>query len=300
MATPAENLDGSVRSTRSEEQAFRVSVRNGVARITLCRETKCNSLPRGFWRDLPRTMRELEHQPEVRVVLIDALGEHFSAGIDLGLLASLDKLGEGLESSRKAEQLRRIVLSLQATLNCLHDSPLPVVCAIQGQCIGGALDLVCAADIRIASTDASFVPMEINLGFVPDLGTVQRLSTLVTPAVANDWLMTGRPVSGEEARSIGFVSRCEAGPAALAQAAQAIASQIAEKSPVAVRGLKENLRFTREHGVRAGLQYVAAWQSGVFPGSDLAEAMQARQKHVSPRFSGLATAAPVPGADESF
>ena len=284
----------------ADDQSYRVSVRNGIARLSLCRPHKRNSLPRAFWRDLPRTLRELEHQPEVRVVLIDSEGPHFSAGIDLALLASLDKLGEGLEASRKAEQLRRIVLSLQATISCLQDSPLPVICAIQGQCIGGALDLVCAADIRICSADASFVPMEINLGFVPDLGTVQRLSGLVTPAVANDWLMTGRPLSGSDALQVGFVSRCEPDATCLAQAAQALASEVAEKSPIAIRGLKDSFRFTREHGVRAGLQYVAAWQSGVFPGTDLDEAMRAREKRTSPRFSGLATAAPVPGADESY
>lgn len=282
------------------EEGFRLGVRNGVARITLCRPHKRNSLVRAFWRELPRTVRELEHQPEVRVLLVDAEGAHFSAGIDLDLLASLDAIGQGLEASRKAEQLRRIVLSLQGSLSCLEQTPLPVICAVQGQCIGGALDLVCAADIRLACRDTRFVPMEVNLGFVPDLGTVQRLAGAVSPAVACDWLMSGRALSGEEALANGFVSRCAADADELQVMARDLASEIAGQSPVAIRGVKDTLRFTREHGLRAGLQYVAAWQSGVFPGEDLSEAMRARRERLAPRYPGLATAARVPGVDEAF
>ncbi len=272
---------------------------DGVLRLRLNQPDKRNCLTRAFWSELPAVVAWAERQPAVRCLMLEAEGPVFTAGIDLAVLQELDGLGAGLESSRRGDYLRRTVLSLQRSLSCLADTDLPVIAAIQGACIGGGLDLVCAADIRLASIQASFVPLEVDLGFVPDLGTVQRLSQQLPAALVNDWLMSCRSLSGEEALASGFVSRLSEEPDSLRRAARELAASIAARSPIALRGVKQSLRFTREHGLRASLQYTAAWQSGVFPGADLPEALAARAQGRAPRFDDLAADLSMPGADDA-
>ncbi len=133
----------------------------------------------------------------------------------------------------------------------------------------------------------------VLLGFVPDIGVVQRLAGILPQGVAEDWLFDPRNISGEEAHRYGLVSRLSADNASLQTDARNLAESIAAKSPMAIRGVKETLRFTRKYGIEASLEYTAAWQSGVFPGEDLAESMAARTERRVPSYQGLANSFPV-------
>lgn len=276
--------------------SFAFAVVNGVAQITLNRPDKRNCLTRAFWTEWPRALALAESKPEVRCVLLVADGPIFSAGIDLAVLQQLCSLGEGLEASRRGEHLRRTVLSLQHSINATEACPLPVIAAVQGACLGGALDLICAADLRLAEQSASFQPLEVDLGFVPDLGTVQRLSHSLPPALVNDWLMSCQALRAERALRFGFISRLAESAEELRDLALQTAADLARRSPQALRGIKETARYTRDHGIHASLRYTAAWQSGVFPGADLEEALQARQQGRAPRFANLAADLATPGA----
>lgn len=217
----------------------------------------------------------------------------FCSGIDLSVLEEIKKGSDSLERSRKAEHLRRTVLSLQNAINCLENTRLPVVAAIQGGCIGGGLDLVCAADIRVAEQNAYFVPLEMDLGFVPDLGTVQRLSANLPQSVVADWLLDCRALSAEDVYRIGFASRIVSG----VEESIALAERIAKRSPLATMGAKEMMKFTRENGVTASLRYIAAWQSGVFPGEDFDECMQARRSGSTPEHADMLNSPLLLGAE---
>lgn len=276
-------------------ESLRLRMENGVARITLNRPERRNCLTRNFWRELPLALRVAEDTDECRCVLLEGEGAMFSSGIDLAVLDDMQKGGER-EASRHAEHLRRLVLSLQQSVTALEECPLPVVAAIQGACIGGALDVVCAADIRLAEVGTFFTPMEVELGFTPDLGTVQRLSATLPPAVVMDWLLTCRQLGAADALRWGFVSRVADTPEALVDMAKDVCAQLVAKSPVALRGVKELGQFTRAHGVQASLRYTAAWQSGVFPGADLGAALQARRDRRAPVFAPLLASAPLLGA----
>ncbi|MGJ8661902.1 MAG: enoyl-CoA hydratase-related protein [Bacteroidota bacterium] len=271
-----------------EFSSFHFEVKSFVAHIVLNRSDKRNCLIREFWYELPQAIKLAERRADVRCILLRSEGRVFSSGIDLGVLEGLKKMGESLESSRRADHLRRTVLSLQNSISCLEDTRLPVIAAIQGACIGGALDLVCAADIRIAESAATFTPLEMDLGFVPDLGTVQRLTATLPYGVVADWLMDCRTISGDEANNMGFVSRVSADRTELKLLAITLAERIANRSPVAVIGAKELMKFTKEHGVKASLRYTAAWQSGVFPGKDLETCIRARQEKIHPELEGMA------------
>ncbi|MGJ8669902.1 MAG: enoyl-CoA hydratase-related protein [Oceanococcus sp.] len=276
--------------------SFALELAQGVVVITLNRPEKRNCLNRAFWYELPQALAWAALQPQARCVLLRAEGPVFTAGIDLDILRQLGQLGQSLESSRRADYLRRTVLSLQHTVSALEQCPLPVVVAVQGQCLGGGLDLISAADIRLAEPRSTFVPMEVDLGFVPDLGTVQRLSKSLAPAVVADWLMTGRAVDGAAALQMGYVSRLAGSADALHELGMSVALQIASKSPVAMRGIKDTARFAQEYGVAASLRYVAAWQSGVFPGRDLSESIRARSDKREPIFEHMANDLPMFGA----
>lgn len=282
-------------ATNPEFRSLRLVIEQQVARITLNRPERRNCLTRDFWRELPQALRIAESRDDCRCVLLEGEGPMFSSGIDLAVLDDMQKGGER-EASRRAEHLRRLVLSLQQSVSALEECPLPVVAAIQGACIGGALDVVCAADIRLAEAGTFFTPMEVDLGFTPDLGTVQRLSATLPPAVVMDWLLTCQQITAADALRWGFVSRVADHPEALAGLAQAVCQQLVAKSPIALRGVKELAQFTRAHGVQASLRYTAAWQSGVFPGADLGRALQARRDRQAPDYEPLRASAPLLGA----
>ncbi len=260
---------------------------DGVINIRLNRPQKRNCLTRAFWRELPLALDQAARDPDARCVLLDADGDMFTAGIDIEILQFVQGQGAQMEEARKADYIRRTVLSLQASVNALARCPLPVVAAIQGPCLGGGLDLVSAVDVRLAEVGTQFAPMELNLGFVPDLGTVQRLSAYLPPAWIADWLFTARVIDGSEALRIGYVSRVAESAEQLQTLGWQVARQIAANSPLALRGLKDTMSFARAHGVEAGLRYVAAWQGGYFPGADFDEAMQARSAKRAPRFEPL-------------
>lgn len=279
--------------------SFRYEVKSAVAHIVLNRAEKRNCLTRAFWFELPQAVKLAEANPEVRCILLRGEGKIFSAGIDLDVLDGLKTMGEGLESSRKADHLRRTVLSLQNSVSSLEQTRLPVIAAIQGACIGGALDLVCAADIRLADPKAAFTPMEMDLGFVPDMGTVQRLTAMLPYGVVADWLMDCRTLSGDDALRIGFVSRLSANAEELEPLAIKLAERIAARSPVATMGAKELMKFTNAHGVQASLRYTAAWQSGVFPGADIDKCISTRQSKISAEFDGMADDRCVFGIDDT-
>lgn len=285
-------------SVESNFESFIFDVKNMVAHIVLNNPEKRNCLTRDFWRELPLAIKYAESRGDVRCILIRAEGTMFSAGIDLALLESLKVLGNGLDVSRRADYLRRTILSVQDSITCLEKTHIPVVAAIQGACIGGALDLVCAADIRIVEFGAKLTPLEMDLGFVPDLGTVQRLTSTLPYAVVADWLMDCRSLTGSEACTIGFASRLADTPEGLIELSRGLAERIARRSPVAVRGAKEMMKFTKMYGVEASLRYTAAWQSGAFPGDDISDCFEARQEKRAPNHAMMVDDLNLYGADD--
>ena len=169
------------------------------------------------------------------------------------------------DPGRMAENLRRVVLQLQDTLSSLEKVRLPVLAAVHGGCIGGALDLVCAADSRYCTSDAYFTIKETELGMTADVGTLQRLPKLMPEGVVRELAYTGRKFGAEEAHHrLGFVNSVYETQEAMLEGVMSIAAQIAANSPLAVTGCKEMINFSRDHSVEDSLRYMATWQSGMF------------------------------------
>ncbi len=251
-----------------------LSVENAVAEVFLNRPDKANSMSAAMWRELQESFEWLDSEPTVRVVILAAHGKHFCAGIDLEMLSGVpDEPGE---PSRRAEAVRRNVLRLQDNLSAIEKCRKPVLVAIHNTCIGGGIDMVTCADMRYASADAWFSVREVDIGMTADVGTLQRLPKLIPYAVACELAYTGRNVDAEEAQRLGLVNRVFADRDELLREVRAIAATIATKSPLAVRGSKEMLLYSRDHSVQEGLNYVATWNAGMLSAQDLREGITAQ------------------------
>ncbi|SDT99260.1 crotonase/enoyl-CoA hydratase family protein [Halopseudomonas salegens] len=257
-----------------EYQSLKVELNNQIAHIQLNRPEKLNAMNAAFWEEMVEVFDWVDATDEARVVIISGAGKHFSAGIDLALLSTA--AGEMTRDiGRNAERIRRNVLRLQAAFNAVDNCRKPVIAAIQGYCIGGAIDLVSACDMRYATTDASFSIKEIDMGMAADVGTLQRLPHLIGDGMMRELAYTGRSFAGEEAAALGLVNRCFADADALLAGVTAIAEEIAGKSPLAIRGTKEMIRYSRDHSVEDGLNYIATWNAAMLQSEDMKIAMTA-------------------------
>jgi len=257
----------------------------GVAEVRLHRPERSNALNEAMWQELRAAFQWADATPAVRVVVLGGSGRNFCAGIDLAMLAGVAGRVASADAARGREALRRLILDLQDCLNAVERCRKPVLAAIHGACIGGALDLVTCCDMRYAAADARFSVREIDVGMTADVGTLQRLPRLVPEGVARELAYTGRDFLADEACAMGLVNRVFATPEALAEGVGEIARQIAGKSPLAIRGTKEMLNYARDHSVADGLNYVATWNAAMLMSADLDEAMRAAREQRPPVFA---------------
>ena len=278
----------------AEFTSFDYAVADGVAQITLSNPAKRNAMTAAFWHEMRDIFVHIADAPEVRAVVIASTGPHFTAGIDLGLLAGVVQAAQDLEDSRRRENLRRLVLELQDVFNAIERARMPVLAAVQGGCIGGGIDMITACDMRYCTEDAFFVVKEIEVGMTADLGTLQRLPRVVPDGLARELAYTGRRMEAREAKECGFVNAVFSDQDAMLDQVGGIARRIAGHSPLAVAGSKEMLNYGRDHSVADGLNYIATWQAGMFLSEDLPAAATAMQTKSTPAFKDLAIASTLP------
>lgn len=269
-----------------EASPLQLSRTGARAEIRICRPQRANALNAAFWAQLPQLLEEVERDPQVRSLLIHSEGEHFSAGMDLDFFADIRAM-EASEPGRYREWLRRQVLALQAPINQLEHLRVPVVAVIQGGCIGGALDIVCATNLRFVTAEAYFRIHEINIGMMADLGVLQRLPKMMSPAVVQDLALTGRRMSAEEARHHGFVNAVLPDPEAAMAAAREACDRIEALSPLAVAGTKAALLHARDHRVADGLAFASLWNAGMFITEDVPLAIEAQQARRTAAFQDV-------------
>lgn len=274
-------------STLPSYNCFDVTVKNHIAHVVFNRPDALNTMNHDFWVELPQCITAIEMHTDARVIVVSSTGRHFSAGMDLGVFADPTGLPMAGDQSRVAENLRRLVLQLQDSLSSLEKVRLPVLAAVQGGCIGGALDLVCAADMRYCTADAYFNIKETEIGMTADVGTLQRMPKLIPEGVVRELAYTGRRFAAEEAFRLGFVNQVFANHEELLAGVMAIAAQIAKHSPLAVTGSKAMINYSRDHSVADSLDYMATWQAGMFRPTDIMKSMQANATKTQAEYDDL-------------
>jgi enoyl-CoA hydratase len=272
----------------AESQVFSVETDGHIATLWLDSPERRNAMGPDFWRDLPVIVDELAADDEVRVVVVAAKGPAFSVGLDLKAMGAT-VAGAGGESSSPAArstQFLKDVARMQAAITSLEACPKPVIAAVHGWCIGGAIDLITAADIRLASADAIFSVRETRMAIVADLGTLQRLPKVVTAGHVAELAYTGKDIDAGRAAQIGLVNDVLSDQEATLKAAYAMAAEISANSPLAVQGTKAVLKATAGMSVAEGLDYVGVWNAAFLRSNDLTEAMVSFMEKRPPVFKG--------------
>ncbi|CAB4294654.1 unnamed protein product [Prunus armeniaca] len=260
---------------------------SAVFYLYLNRPNHRNALSRDFFTEFPRALSSLDQNPDVNVIVLSGAGNHFCAGIDLKTLTSISDQFVSGDRGRAGEKFRREIKELQEAITAIERCRKPVVASIHGACIGGGVDIVTACDIRYCSKDAFFSVKEVDLAITADLGTLQRLPSIVGYGNALELALTGRTFSSSEAKDLGLVSRVFGSREELDNGVRVVAEGIGLKSPLAVRGTKAVLQRSRELNVEQGLDYVATWNSAMLLSDDLSEAVSAYAQKRKPVFAKL-------------
>ena len=271
-------------------KSFTVDVADHVASLVLSRPDELNTMSRDFWVELGEVLEEINKNSEVRVVVMSSTGKHFCAGMDLSAFSNgVDNIPDGKkpDHARIGEAVYRVAKELQGYISSLEKIRVPVIAAIQGGCIGGAVDLVTACDIRLASKDAFFCIQEINIGMAADVGTLQRLPKIIPDSKMREMAYTGRRMYADEAKETGLVSDTYESQEEMLAAANELAKVIASKSPVAIYGLKAVMNYSRDHSVSEGLEYNALWSGAMLSQKDMTEAITANMEKRDATFNDL-------------
>jgi enoyl-CoA hydratase len=256
-------------------ETLSVTLENHIATVRLNRPEKANAMNATMWQEIRKAFQWVDETPEARVAILEGEGKLFTAGIDLQMMMGLGPQIQNECDGRSREALRRVILDLQDTLTSLERCRKPVLAAVHGACVGGGIDLITCADMRYCSADAYFTIKEIDIGMTADVGTLQRLPKLIGEGMARELAYTGRKFTAEEAREMRLVNRVFESREALRAGVLKIATSIAAKSPLSIRGTKEMITYARDHSVADGLNYIATWNAAMLMSKDLQEAMMA-------------------------
>ncbi|MET0237272.1 MAG: crotonase/enoyl-CoA hydratase family protein [Kibdelosporangium sp.] len=258
-----------------------------VAEVTLTGPGKGNAMGPDFWRELPIVFRELDADDSVRAIVLTGSGKHFSYGLDLpAMMGSWSDLLGGTALAGPRSKFLTEVRSLQDSVTAVAECRKPVIAAVSGWCIGGGVDVISAADIRLASADAKFSVREVKVAIVADIGSLQRLSGIIGEGHLRELAYTGKDIDAARAEKIGLVNDVHPDQEAVLEAARTLAADIAKNPPLVVQGVKDVLDHDRAPRVAEGLRYVSAWNAAFLPSKDLGEAVQAFLERRDPEFTG--------------
>lgn len=280
-----------------ENDFFRLSTDAGIAHLQLNRPERLNTMALPFFPALRDAVRTLDDEGATRALVISSTGKHFCAGMALDVFGGDDALFAVATARARLgfqESLRKLIDCFSA----IDEARFPVIAAIQGGCIGGALDLATACDIRVCTSDAFFTVQEIHIGMMADLGVLQRLVKIVPQGVAREMAYTGERVNAERALQTGLVNAVLPDANAAIEHALALARNIAAKSPLAIAGSKLALNHARDHGTAAALQQMTLLQSAIFDTAEMAVAIDAWKAKRGAEFAPLSAVAPLAAGDQ--
>lgn len=250
-----------------------VSIENGIAVVTINRPEVRNAVDKETWGLLRKTFENLDSNRAVRAIIVTGAGEKaFVAGADLNSLKVRSVL-ETLDSENNA------------VVRAIEKVSKPTIAAINGYCLGGGCEIALACDIRIAAEKAKIGQTELNVGILPGAGGTQRLRNLVGQGKAMEMILTGEPVSAQEAYEIGLVNKVVPLDK-LMEEAMSMAKKIAEKSPVVTKLAKRAIQNGADLPIDTGLLIEILSQSVVFSTKDHLEGINAFLEKRKPEYTG--------------
>lgn len=208
----------------------------GVYTVCLNRPSRGNAFNMQMWLELQETFQAADGDHSVRAIVLTGNSASFSTGMDLSVFSDMQKLAKAEScEGRKREALSNFIQFLQDAISAPEVCTIPVIAAISGYCIGGAVDLITACDLRYCTDNSTFCVKETDLAMVADIGTLQRLPKLIGDQQTRELAYTGRTINGTEAQSLGLVLKSFANEEMMRQHVDKVARAIAEKSPLTIR-----------------------------------------------------------------
>lgn len=254
---------------------IKVTYAEQIARVTLNNPDKRNFFNEDVWLEMLDCQREIALADDVRVVVIDAAGAHFSTGIELSFL----RRAGGQDVMRKLP-------TFQKAFSGWEELSVPVIAAIQGCCFGNATDLILACDLRIAARNANFAIQEVRVaGLAPDFGGTTRLPRLVGLGAAKRLILTGEQIDAAEAYRIGLAEYL-VDDADLYEASMTLARKIAQCPPIGMMMAKKGLNLALESSRAASMQFEQVQAMFCCQTEDQKESLAAIMEKRTPVFQG--------------
>jgi enoyl-CoA hydratase/carnithine racemase len=247
-----------------------------VRHVILNRPEKRNAFNGELIEATGHAFEDAAADDSVRVVVLRGEGPMFSSGMDLGSLQDL---------SKDPGSLREFRDPIVRWWNLLEEMPKPTIAQIHGACIGGAMELALAADLRVMAEDAVAAILEVKIGLIPDVGGCSRLPAVVGLGRAKELIMTGRFINGTEAHAIGFANRV-APAAELDAATQALCDELLGAAPIAVALAKSVLDRVAKPHLEETLELEVEAQERLAASDDFAEGTSAFLGKRAPAFAG--------------
>lgn len=253
--------------------------RDAIFEIILNRPDKRNAINIEMYRQLDKAIQTAEQTENIRVLIIRGEGTVFSAGIDVTTFLELPKY-YGADWMQKTWVITR---DFQIVFNRLEQLPIPTIALLHGYCLGLAMELSLACDIRIAAEGTQLGLPETRLGIIPDVGGTSRLTRLIGPGRAKEVIFTGGQMDAAQAARWGILNHVV--PAdQLAEKGESIAAEILKSAPLAVGMAKQVINNLSP--LEKGLTLEGWAQSRLFKTDDFMEAVQSFMMKRPPDFKG--------------
>jgi enoyl-CoA hydratase/carnithine racemase len=250
--------------------------RGAVRHIVMNRPEKRNAMNDELIAGLAGALHTAAHDPQVLCVVVRGEGAMFSAGMDFNALGAL---------ADQPERLREFRSGVLAAWNLCEEMTKPTIAQIHGGCIGGAMELALACDLRTMASDAVIGLVETRVGLIPDVGGCSRLPSVVGVGRAKEMVMTSKMVDGTEAERIGLVNRV-APPEELDTATDRLVDELLQCSPFAIGLAKRVIDAAAKPAFAATIEQEVTIQQLCAAGEDFAEGARALAERRQPQFSG--------------
>lgn len=264
---------------------FEIVQEENIAIVYLNKPEKRNAMDFSFWRDLPKVVQEIDNEKSIRAFIIAARGKSFSTGLDVNEFTT--QFEEYLKPNYGDDRLRfyRFIQEMQSGINAIYNSNKPSIAVVHKHCIGGALDLISACDIRYCTKDASFSLREAKVAIVADMGSLNRLPAIIGQGNTRELALTGKDIDSKEAERIGLVSKVFETQEEAFSYAKSVANEIAANPKIVIEGVKEVMRYSEGKPLEDGLNYVCLWNSSFLASKDFEKAKQAFKNKTKPNYN---------------
>jgi enoyl-CoA hydratase len=250
-----------------------VKIENQIATVTLT-IPPANALSTAVLKDLSTALDGIENNDDARVIVIHGEGRFFAAGADIKEFTTVENGTEFAKLARVGQQL----------FDRMEQFKKPIIASIHGAALGGGLELAMACHIRLATEDAKLGLPELNLGLIPGFAGSQRLPRLVGKPKATEMLLTGEPILGSVAQTLGLVNSVYTDQEVMMEATYKLAEKVKQKSAVSVRLILEALTYVNDENFSVGVEKEAELFGQAFDSHDGQEGIKAFIEKRKPEF----------------